>query len=134
MQGLTLPILIRRFGVREDPDTARVELRARKAAARAALDRIEELRAENWTRDDSLDRLQALHEFRRRRAAQRAGWLDDGDEDLDERSHAYQRTLRELLDSQRRELVRLRDRGEIPDEVMHALVRELDLEDQRLEI
>src|SRR5204863_178877 len=104
-------------GVREDPDTARVELRARKAAARAALERIEELRAENWTRNDSLDRLQALHEFRQRRAAQRAGWLDDGGEDLDERSHAYQRTL-----------------GEIPDEVMHALVRELDLEDQRLEI
>jgi hypothetical protein len=30
--------------------------------------------------------------------------------------------------------VRLRDEGEISDEVMHAVTRELDLEDQRLEI
>jgi hypothetical protein len=30
--------------------------------------------------------------------------------------------------------VRLRDDSEISDEVMHAVTRELDLEDQRLEI
>src|SRR3954447_19452009 len=85
------------------------------------------------TRPDSLDRLQALHEFRYRRMAQRAGALD-GDENLDERSEAYQRTLRALLDTQRAELVRRRDAGEISDDVLHALTRELDLEDQRLEI
>ena len=84
-------------------------------------------------RTDSLDRLQALQEFRLHRAAQRAGVLD-GDEDLNARSVAYQRTLRALLDAQRSELVRLRDTGELPDDTMHALIRELDLEDQRLEI
>jgi hypothetical protein len=42
--------------------------------------------------------------------------------------------LRDLLDTQRRELVRLRDAGEIPDEILHALRRELDFEDQRLQI
>jgi len=111
----------------------RHELLARKAAARAAIERIEELRNEPWTRSDSLDRLRALHEFRIRSATQRAHGLE-GDENLDERSQAYQRTLRDLLDTQRRELVRLRDAGEIPDEILHALRRELDLEDQRLEI
>ena len=133
VQGLTLPALIRALGIHRDESEAREELRGRKAAARAALDRIEQLRGEDWTRQDSLDRLRALHEFRYRRAAQRAGALD-GDENLHERSLAYQRTLRDLLDTQRRELVRLRDTGEIPDEVLHALTRELDLEDQRLEI
>jgi Na+/H+ antiporter len=133
LQGLTLPVLIRALGIHQDESEAAHEIRARKAAARAAVDRIEELRAEDWTRQDSLDRLRALHEFRYQRAAQRAGAMN-GDEDLDERSRAYQRTLRDLLDTQRRELVRLRDAGEIPDEVMHALTRELDLEDQRLEI
>lgn len=133
LQGLSLPALIRVLGIRQDASEAHDELRARKAAARAALGRIDELRSEDWTREDSLDRLHALHEFRLRRATQRAG-AENGDENLDERSQAYQRTLRDLLDTQRRELVRLRDAGEIPDEVLHSLTRELDLEDQRLEI
>jgi CPA1 family monovalent cation:H+ antiporter len=133
-QGLTFPALIRHLGIREDDDAQLEEVRGRKAAARAALERIDELRTEEWTRQDSLDRLQALHEFRYRRMAQRAGWLDGDDENLDERSNAYQRTLRDLLDAQRAELVRRRDAGEISDDVLHALTRELDLEDQRLEI
>lgn len=133
LQGLTLPALIRRFGINEDESTRLDELRGRRAAARAALEQIDALRAEDWTRNDSLDRLQALHEFRLQRAAQQAGTFH-GNEDLDARSVAYQRTLRRLLDAQRSELVRLRNGGELPDETMHALIRELDLEDQRLEI
>ena len=39
-----------------------------------------------------------------------------------------------MLDAQRDEIVRLRDAGEISNEVMHRLERELDLEDERLEI
>jgi hypothetical protein len=78
-------------------------------------------------------RLAQVGEFRYRRAAQQAGFLDDG-EDLDARSVVYQRTLRALLDAQRSELVRQRDAGALPDETMHALIRELDLEDQPLEI
>lgn len=64
----------------------------------------------------------------------RAGAFSGEEENLDERSLAYQRTVRDLLDAQRSELVRLRDGGEISDEVLHAVTRELDLEDQRLEI
>jgi hypothetical protein len=39
-----------------------------------------------------------------------------------------------LLDTQRRELVRLRDEGRISDEVLRVLTHEFDLEDQRLEV
>ena len=56
---------------------------------------------------------------------------DDGYED---RSLAYQTLLREVLEAQRREIVRLRNEGTISNEVMHRLERELDLEDERLEI
>ena len=42
--------------------------------------------------------------------------------------------VREVLDAQRRRVVELRDEGAISDDVLHALERELDLEDQRLEI
>jgi len=114
--GLTLPAVIRVLGVCDDDEAEREEMRARKAAAQAALDRIEELRAEDWTWEDSLDRLDRQHEFRRRRLSQRAGALDSEDEDLDARSQAYQRTVRDLLDTQRR--VRLRDYGQIPDEIL----------------
>jgi CPA1 family monovalent cation:H+ antiporter len=74
------------------------------------------------------------YEFRQRRLAQREGGPGGDEDDLDERSRSYQQMVREVLDAQRRRLVELRDEHAISDHVMHALQRELDLEDQRLEI
>ena len=119
------------LAVQEDP-TAPYELKARMAATKAALDRLDELAGEDWTRDDTVARLHGLFEFRRRRLKARAGiWEDDGAED---RSLAYQRLVRELLQAQRQAIVRLRNQGEISNDVMHRIERELDLEDTRLEI
>jgi CPA1 family monovalent cation:H+ antiporter len=57
------------------------------------------------------------------------------DEDgVEDRSQAYQRLVRELLEAQRQAIVRLRNQGEISNDVMHRIERELDLEDTRLEI
>jgi hypothetical protein len=73
----------------------------------------------------------ALYRFRNRRLRQRAGELDDGDDeqdDLDERSHSYQRMVREVLDAQRRRVVELRNEGAISDEVLRELEQELDLD------
>jgi hypothetical protein len=79
-----------------------------------------------------MERMRGLYQFRRRRLKARGGYLaDDGSQD---RSLAYQRLVRELLEAQRREIVRLRNRGEISNEVMHRIERDLDLEDARLEI
>ena len=52
----------------------------------------------------------------------------------EDRSVAYQTIVREVLEAQRAEIVRLRNEGTISNEVMHRIERELDLEDQRLEI
>ena len=68
-----------------------------------------------------------------RRLAARAGEPDD-DDGYEHRSRKYQKMVRSVLDAQRAELVRLRNAGEISNEVMHRLERELDLEDERLEI
>ena len=55
-QGLTLPALIRRLGVQEDgAEEQTEELRARLVASRAALERLDELTVEEWTRDDTVD-------------------------------------------------------------------------------
>jgi monovalent cation/hydrogen antiporter len=132
LQGLTLPWLIRRLGLHRDDSEAQEELRGRLRATDAALARLEELAAEEWTRDDTVERMRGLYQFRRRRLKARAGYLaDDGYQD---RSLAYQRLVRELLEAQRREIVRLRNQGQISNEVMHRIERDLDLEDARLEI
>ena len=110
LQGLTLPPLIRWLGVIDDgTQESHEELKARLVATKAALARIEELKAEDWTRDDTLERMQQQYEYRKRRLAARAGRIeDDGYED---RSFAYQTILREVLEAQRAEIVRLRDAG-----------------------
>ena len=135
VQGLTLPPLIRRLDVRDDGAGEREELHARREATDAAIAHLRRLGDEEWTREDTVERMLALYRFRNRRLSQRAGELDDEeDDDLDERSHAYQRMVREVLDAQRRRVIELRDEGAISDDVLHTLERELDLEDQRLEI
>jgi len=132
LQGLTLPVLIRKLGVRDDGGEAQEELRARLVATQAALARIEELGLEDWTRDDTIERIGRMYDYRRRRLKARAGKIeDDGYED---RSVSYQRIVREVLDAQRAAIVELRNDGTISNDVMHRIERELDLEDQRLEI
>jgi monovalent cation/hydrogen antiporter len=133
-QGLTLPYLVRRLGVLEDgAEEEAEEIRARYVAALAAIERLEELALEDWTRDDTVDRLRRLYEFRQRRAKVRSGKIED-DDGIEERSLAYQRLLHELYSAQRHAVVQLRNGGEISNEVMHRLERELDLEESRLEI
>jgi Na+/H+ antiporter len=131
-QGLSLPWLIRRLGLHRDDSEEQEELRGRLRATDAALVRLEELAGEEWTREDTVERMRGLYQFRRRRLRARGGYLDD--DGADDRSLAYQRLTRELLEAQRREIVRLRNQGEISNEVMHRIERDLDLEDARLEI
>jgi CPA1 family monovalent cation:H+ antiporter len=132
VQGLSLPTLIHRLRVVSDDSEDEEELRARLTATKAALAQLDELSAEEWTRDDTIERLRRAYEYRKRRFAARAGKIeDDGYED---RSLAYQQTLQAVLAAQRDALVRLRNDGEISNEVMNRVVQELDLEESRLEI
>jgi CPA1 family monovalent cation:H+ antiporter len=132
VQGLSLPPLIRRLGVSDGGVDADEEIRARLVATKAAIEQIDALAGEEWTRDETIERMRALYEYRKRRFAARAGKAeDDGYED---RSLSYQQAVRRVLDAQRDAIVDLRNSGEISNEVMHRVERELDLEDSRLEI
>jgi CPA1 family monovalent cation:H+ antiporter len=133
LQGLTLPWVISVLGVHDDGREESEEIKGRLMAAKAALARIDELEAEEWTRDDTIERMRGMYRYRKRRFAVRAG-LSEDDEGFEDRSTAYQTLVREVLEAQRHEIVRLRNTGEISNEVMHRLERELDLEDSRLEI
>jgi Na+/H+ antiporter len=132
LQGLTLPGLIRRLGIVSDGAEQEEEVRARLAATKAALAQLDELAEQDWTRDDTIDRLRRAYEYRQRRFAAQAGKIeDDGYED---RALSYQQILQTILAAQRNALVDLRNRGDISNEVMNRVVRDLDLEESRLEI
>ena len=131
-QGLTLPALIRRLGVTDDGADANEELRARLVAPKAAIDQIDLLGAEEWTRDETIERMRAMYQYRKRRLAARAGKIeDDGYED---RSLAYQQMVQIVLWAQRDALVQLHADGGLSNEAMNRILRELDLEESRLEI
>jgi monovalent cation/hydrogen antiporter len=132
-QGATLGRLIDLAGVYEDEETtAEQEARARIAAAEAALARLDELTDEEWVRDQTHERMRALYQYRIRRFEARLDEDDDGD--LEQGSQAYQRLRREVLEAERHEIVRQRNRGDITDDIMRRIERDLDLEDARLEI
>jgi monovalent cation/hydrogen antiporter len=132
VQGLTLPALIRRLRPSNDDEEGVEELQGRLCATNAALARLDELAGEEWTREDTVERLRGLYDYRRRRLSARTGTTDD--DGYEERSLAYQQLVRELLEAQRRTIVRLRNEGRISNDVMHRIERDLDLEDSRLEI
>ncbi len=134
VQGLTLPTLIRRLGVVDDGTEEEAEDHAaRIAAAEAALEALEGLAEEEWTREDTVGRLRALYVFRRRRFATLRGDLEDQDGIVD-RSLAYQRLMHEVIEAQRGAIVRMRNEGLISADVMRRVESDLDLEESRLEI
>jgi CPA1 family monovalent cation:H+ antiporter len=132
VQGLTLPALIAKLGLEDDGLEMKEDTKARILAAEAALQRLDELVGEDWVREDTAERMRGLYNFRRSRFAARFDGNDDGG--IEERSMNYQRLRRELLEAERQEIVSLRRQGRISDAVMRAVERDLDLEDQRLDV
>jgi monovalent cation/hydrogen antiporter len=132
LQGLSLPRIIRLLDVDDDGGADHEENKARLHAAKAAIARIDELAAEDWVADRTADRMRALYDYRLRRFKAR---FDDGDDgSLEEQSVGYQRLRRAALEAERDAVVGLRNRGMINDRIMNRVIRDLDLEDARLEI
>ena len=127
-QGLTLPWLIRRLGI-EPPDPREEAIQrahALERAAEAGLARLDELAADTTLPESVLDAL-------RRVAAERALATWESDADAREApTVAYRRVRGEMMAAERAALLRLRDDGEIDDEIVRALQRELDLEEALL--
>jgi monovalent cation/hydrogen antiporter len=132
LQGLTLPMLIKKLGVEDDGIEEREEMGARLRAAEAAIARLDELAGEDWANDDTVARTRGLYEFRRRRFAEMKH--GDGDGTALERSGRYQRLVHEVIAAERAALLELRNQGRITDEVMRRVERDLDLEEARLDL
>ena len=129
-QGLTLAPLVRRLGLMDDGEEEREERVARQRVAEAGIGRIDELGEPDWISPESVQRARNVLDYRARRFGALAGGDGDG---YEERTDAWRRLMYDLYDAQRVELVQLRNRGEISDEVRRKIERDLDLEESRLE-
>jgi monovalent cation/hydrogen antiporter len=129
-QGLTLGPLIAWLGLEDDGAEEQEERVARRAIAEAGLARLEEIGEPDWVSAETVGRVNALLDYRR----QRFDALADGDgQPFEDRAGAYRRLMYDVYDAQREELVAMRNRGDISDEVRRKIERDLDLEESRLE-
>jgi monovalent cation/hydrogen antiporter len=131
VQGLSFPALLKLIGLEDEGRSEKEENKARIYATEAALARLEELADEDWVRDDTLERVRGMFNFRRQRFRSRFDPESDGD--LESRSLDYQRLLREVLVAERRAVFDLRREQRIDDVVMRRVIRDLDLEEARLD-
>ena len=136
-QGLTLPALIRALGVVDDDSLEHEELHARTVATEAALTRIDELRSEVPGHLPMLDQLRERYGHRGEHLVHEH--RDEAEpppdqltpEEVEEMEHDEIR--RAVISAERLAILHLRDRGEISDEALRKVERDLDLDELRRE-
>ena len=130
-QGLTLPTLIRWFKIVGDVGTEREEMEGRLRAAEAAMARLEELATQNdaLAEAEMVQWLRTQYKDRIRRISACCVAIDEGCYD---QLVAFRHLQHEVLATERRTAIRLRNQGVINDEVLHRIERDLDLEETRL--
>jgi CPA1 family monovalent cation:H+ antiporter len=129
-QGLSLPVLIRWLGVKDDGSMEKEEREARLKANQAALARLNEVAERDAVKTDALERLRVEYEDHIRQIEgadpQSAG------SPLRLFSSEYERLAHEALKVERRTIVRLRNEDVISDEVLRHIQRDIDLAEARL--
>jgi len=128
-QGLSLIPLLKILKVDAGEDIEARETEVRIAALRAGIARLRELEPAFDSTDEWEVEGRTLGEYEYR-IAHLSGHLDGS---LDPNAIAIDHRLQqEALDAERREILRLRDVGEIPDEIYRRVQYDLDLADERL--
>lgn len=130
LPSLTLPWLMRRLGVQADGEHVREEALARAEAIRVVLAALRDKAADDAYDAHQLDDL--VRRYQRRLNVLEANLTDQAFSPLFDEDNRQRRLLRDVLDKEREALIRLRDDGKIHNEVVHLILRELDLEDLRL--
>jgi len=131
VQGFTFTASIRLLGLRSDGRREEEETHARRVAAEAGMARLEELAREPGASTEHVEILREHH-------GRRLHHLMVRDEEVlfpSKREYfaVYRRFRGEMLDAERRAVIRLRDEGVISDAVLHALQLDFDLEASLLE-
>jgi monovalent cation/hydrogen antiporter len=130
LQGLSLPLLIRKLGITNDGEADEEERRARLEANKAAIELIGKLRAGGEFSPDTVDRLRAEYD---ERVEQLQLCVENPDDCRGEiATPQYQRLQREALGVERQTIIRLRNERVINDDALRRIQRDLDLAETRL--
>jgi monovalent cation/hydrogen antiporter len=130
-QGLTLPALIRHLRLGADVEAHEDEDRARQRLVESAMQRLDQLYSVWPQHQPLLDQLREMYRHRFGHVDHQRHPASANGEDRDLIEHREIR--RTIIGSEREALVRLHTEGEISDEVLRNLERELDLEEQRMD-
>ena len=131
-QGLTLPVIVHRLGLRTDSSADREDAIARQEATDAALQELEVL-TDEWP--DHRPLIEQVAEEYRHKASHRPTDSDGSagtDPEADEERQEHLAILGRVIAAQREAVIGLRDKAVISDEVLRRIERELDLEELRL--
>lgn len=125
LQGLTLPPLVRALGLAGEPGPNLEEEAARREIVEVALTYLEGLRNKDEAEFEAM--YEDLTGHYRQRLAALTG-KDDAENGVSPQHHKHlSRISRELLRVERCTAVRLRNDGQIDDEILREIERELDL-------
>jgi Na+/H+ antiporter len=130
--SVTLEVLVRRLGLAAGDELLRRELEARERIVHAGLARLDELAEDPDVPPATLNRLRAILELRHERLEARGRRLAEAPADARDVEEAVQRLRRELVDAERRALADLRQRREVPAQVLARVQRDIDLDEIRL--
>ena len=130
LQGLSLPLLIRKLGITYDGEADEEERRARVEANEAAIELIGKLRASGEFSTDTVDRLRAEYDERLEQLQLCAENPDDCRGEI--ATPQYQRLQRKALRVERQTIIRLRNERVINDDALRHIQRDLDLAEARL--
>lgn len=128
-QGLSLIPLLKWMKIEDDDAFEAREIEVRVLALRAGIARLRELETKFDTTDQWEVESRILGEYEYR-IGHLSGHLD-GSISEDDIAHDHE-LQQEALDAERREIARLREIGEIPDEIYRKVQYDLDLADERL--
>jgi monovalent cation/hydrogen antiporter len=135
-QGLTFAPLLRRLGLRtNEAEDAQVRGEARLAALAAATAAVNEMEAEHELPATVATTLRGSLRQRAERARARISLLEEAEEgevNWTPEMEAMVRGQQAVIDAQREELLRWRDSGRLPDEILRQLQRELDHEEHAI--
>jgi CPA1 family monovalent cation:H+ antiporter len=134
-QGLTLGPLISALRLKSEDDVDKVEeLQTRLEGARAALDMLERLGGDDEQRVSSSARERMREHYEERIRRYEAGIEAGGTTgEYAESSAAWRAWRRELIRAEREAVLSKRDRGEIGPDLMRRVLRDLDLEELRID-
>ena len=131
VQGLSLPLLIRWLGVKDDGAMEKEEREARLQANRAALARLNTIGESDPTKADALQRLRVEYEDHIRQVE--GAQPEQAGTPLRLFSSEFERLSHEALQVEREAILALRNDNTISDEVLRRIQVDIDLAEARLQ-